>query len=62
MGSVYTSTLRVEIREAKRKLAEAEKNYLLLINKGSEYADDILAWIDVKKKVLKVYEDSRLDL
>jgi hypothetical protein len=60
MGSVYNATLKESIRTERGKLKDAERSYSTLTNKESEFANDILAWIKVKRRIIKVYEDSKL--
>lgn len=62
MGEVYNSTLKEATRRARKELADAERNYELLEGKETEFAKDILAWIEVKKKVLRAYEESNRNL
>ena len=59
MGEVYTATLKEATRIAKKKLADAERNYSLLIDKESEFAEDILTWIEVRRKIVEVYEGQK---
>lgn len=62
MGEVLEATVKTELRKARRELAEADRNYMSLKNKESEFAQDILAWVEIKRKIVKVLEDSKLNL
>ncbi len=58
MGEVYVVTIKEKLKTSEAELNKIRKSYVCLKNKESEYARDIMAYIQILGKVRNLYADA----